>query len=39
MKLRMGQNVAAAPECFVVRVGNDNSGALAGGGDHLIVVG
>jgi hypothetical protein len=39
MKLRMSQNVAAAPECLVVGVGNYNSGALAGGGDHLIVVG
>jgi hypothetical protein len=35
----MGQNVAAAPECLVVRVGDDNSGALARAGYHLIVVG
>jgi len=27
MKLRMSQNVAAAPECLVVGVGDDNSGA------------
>jgi hypothetical protein len=35
----MGQNVAAAPQRLVVRVGNNNSGALARAGYHLIVVG
>jgi hypothetical protein len=39
MKLRMGQNVAAAPECLVVGVGDDNSGALGRAEHRIIVVG
>jgi hypothetical protein len=35
----MGQYVSTAPERFVVGVGNDDSGALARAGYHLIMVG
>jgi hypothetical protein len=35
----MGQNVAAAPECLVVWVGDDNSGALGRAEYRNIVVG
>jgi hypothetical protein len=34
----MGQDVAATPERVVVRVGDNNSGALGGAGYHLIVM-
>jgi hypothetical protein len=35
----MGKNVAAAPECLVVWVGDDNSGALVQAEYRIIVVG
>jgi hypothetical protein len=35
----MGDYVSTTPKRLVVRVGDDNSGALARAGNHLIVVG
>jgi hypothetical protein len=39
MKFRMGQNVTTAPQCLVVWVGDDNSGALGRAEYRIIVVG